>query len=340
MAKPKQNDSFFNKLFRCTFIGESYLIFLLLVTFGVSFAAEGNWAAELFIHFQVQYILFLCLFGIITLFFAFNWRMAILAFGAAAYAGYLIMPQINYNKEEHAAISVYDKPLRIVQYNMRNRPDSFQPVLEWISETGLKDYDILVIQEAPSQIIKGADYMTSIYPYHIDKTSDGNFGTLVLSRHELKNLETIPLTQGFANYILRFDINKDGFKEDVRVYTLHTAPPITAELAKSRNQQLAAAAQIIQVDESPLKVLVGDLNITPYSPYFKKLLDKSGLQYLHQSKIVAPEGTWPSYTMLPFLQIPIDHILVSEGLIVDLERLPETYGSDHHPLVSSIIKKR
>ena len=340
MAKPRNDDNFFNKLFRCTFLGESYLIFFILIMYGISFAAAGNWVAELFSHFQVQYIIFLTLFGVITLMFAFNWRMAILAFGAASYSGYTIMPQINFNKEEHATISVYDRPLKIVQFNLQNSGRDQRGVTEWVSSTGLKDYDVLVLQEASPKMQDLIEYVKGVYPYSIDKTNEGNFGTLVLSRLELRNIETLQTGSAWPNYILRFDVTKEGMGQDIRVFSLHTPPPVSSAVAKARNGQLATVASYINQDDSALKVLIGDLNLTPYSPYFKKLLDDSGLNYMQQSSIVVPEGTWPSFTFAPFLQIPIDHVLVSNGLIVDLERLSETSGSDHHPVVASIIKKR
>jgi endonuclease/exonuclease/phosphatase (EEP) superfamily protein YafD len=76
-------------------------------------------------------------------------------------------------------------------------------------------------------------------------------------------------------------------------------------------------------------VVLGDLNITAFSPHFQSLLAQSGLRSAVPGMQWLP--TWP--TFLPIAGIQIDHALVSPGITVrGVERGPRV-GSDHWPLV-------
>ena len=97
-----------------------------------------------------------------------------------------------------------------------------------------------------------------------------------------------------------------------------------------RNRQLDELARLVVSREWVL--VIGDLNVTPFSPYFRRLLDRSGLVDARQ-----PQGihvTWPAYP-IP-LWIPIDHGLASPGLpVTDVRRGPDV-GADHYPLEITI----
>ena len=76
-------------------------------------------------------------------------------------------------------------------------------------------------------------------------------------------------------------------------------------------------------------VLLGDLNITPWSPYFKDFIQVTGLQESRKGLGLYP--TWP--TWLPPLRIPIDHSLISIGITVQAFSLGHDIGSDHFPVI-------
>ena len=81
-------------------------------------------------------------------------------------------------------------------------------------------------------------------------------------------------------------------------------------------------------EEDPVIVL-GDLNATPWSPVFKKLLGETRLVDARRGFGLRP--TWPS--TFPPLWIPIDHCLVSPGIEIRDFRVGPACGSDHHALV-------
>jgi endonuclease/exonuclease/phosphatase (EEP) superfamily protein YafD len=79
-------------------------------------------------------------------------------------------------------------------------------------------------------------------------------------------------------------------------------------------------------------ILMGDWNLTPWSPVFREVLEIGGLHY--QNFGLLPVSTWPSFNFLSVLKIPIDHVLFKGGLRpVSFARGPSN-GSDHHSLIA------
>jgi endonuclease/exonuclease/phosphatase family metal-dependent hydrolase len=79
-------------------------------------------------------------------------------------------------------------------------------------------------------------------------------------------------------------------------------------------------------------VLLGDLNLTPYSPPFDRLLGDSGLRDVMQGQGWQPTwraGFWP-------LALRIDHVLVSSDLCVEDATVGPTVGSDHRPVLARL----
>jgi endonuclease/exonuclease/phosphatase (EEP) superfamily protein YafD len=81
-------------------------------------------------------------------------------------------------------------------------------------------------------------------------------------------------------------------------------------------------------------VVMGDLNASLWSPTYREMLRRSGLQD-------ARRGFGPLHTQSRFgfhflLGIPIDHCLVSDRIEVRLLRTGPALGSDHLALIVDI----
>jgi hypothetical protein len=70
-------------------------------------------------------------------------------------------------------------------------------------------------------------------------------------------------------------------------------------------------------------ILLGDLNVTPWSPHFRQLLQQTGLP-----------------AQVPPLRIPLDHCLVSPAFQVIERRVGPRLGSDHLPLIVTLATGR
>ena len=74
-------------------------------------------------------------------------------------------------------------------------------------------------------------------------------------------------------------------------------------------------------------VLLGDLNCTPFFPWFGRLLREGGLK--DSGEGFGLPATWRSNG----IGLPIDHLLVSPSWQVLERRVhPDRMGSDHHPV--------
>jgi endonuclease/exonuclease/phosphatase (EEP) superfamily protein YafD len=98
-------------------------------------------------------------------------------------------------------------------------------------------------------------------------------------------------------------------------------------MSRTRDRQLRAIGEHLR-GLPGTKLLVGDLNATPWSAPFRALLRGTGMRDARRGRGVHP--TWPAGDAL--LRIPIDHVLVSPDVRVDAVRVGAPIGSDHLPL--------
>ena len=94
-----------------------------------------------------------------------------------------------------------------------------------------------------------------------------------------------------------------------------------------RNDQLNEITKFTSKITTPI-FLLGDLNLTPWSPYFGRFLKETKLHNSARGRGLQP--TWPTY-FYP-LRIPIDHCLYSPEISVIKRQVCSDIGSDHLPL--------
>lgn len=111
----------------------------------------------------------------------------------------------------------------------------------------------------------------------------------------------------------------------------HPHVPIRKTVFKLRNQQLAELGDYVAQIKTPV-VVVGDLNITMWSPYYQRFVRQTGLRNARYGFGILP--TWP--TIIPLLYIPIDHFMVSPEIQVVNLRTGDRVGSDHLPLITDL----
>jgi endonuclease/exonuclease/phosphatase (EEP) superfamily protein YafD len=119
----------------------------------------------------------------------------------------------------------------------------------------------------------------------------------------------------------------------LRLFGVHASWPVVPRSGARRNQQLMLLARHAQrVTTMPLLV-VGDLNVSPFSPWFARLLADGGLRSATEGFGWQP--TWPVF--LPPAGIQIDHALVNAAVTVRAFRRGPFIGSDHWPIVVDLV---
>ena len=193
--------------------------------------------------------------------------------------------------------------------------------------------DAIVLQELTDKWWAGVSELRHEFPHHYAIPRKGGSGIGILSRYPLEHAELLGFDDSLQpGIVARLDVEGTP----LTVLAIHPPTPLRAAKLAFRNKQLVESAARMRETEGA-KVLIGDLNTSPWSPYFLDLVRESGLRDARAGSGVWP--TWPA-PLPPFMKIPIDHCLVGEGVRVDRIRAGEWLGSDHLPLVVDVAIAR
>ena len=128
--------------------------------------------------------------------------------------------------------------------------------------------------------------------------------------------------------------------ETVTILATHPLPPRRPSAWRLRNEQLEAIAAARDEFGDRL-IIVGDFNASPFSPclrHFVSTMRRSGLALRYASKGHGIKPTWPTFNRLMFT--PLDHIFVTDNLVVTEFRTGPHIGSDHLPIQATITLGR
>jgi len=189
-----------------------------------------------------------------------------------------------------------------------------------------QDADIVVLQEKSDIWDAHLGPLAAGYPHAVPDDPASSVDVMVFSRHPV--LDVAPLSPG-SRFVSGMAITLDVDGRQLLVVAVHTISPFSAGHAAARNRQLAGIAVLAMARADLPVIVVGDLNVTPYSPEFD-VLGSAGLSGRAGSG--TPLATWPVW--LPVLGLPIDHVLGNARVAIDrVERGPDI-GSDHYPVTA------
>jgi len=151
----------------------------------------------------------------------------------------------------------------------------------------------------------------------------------VASRAPLAGLRAVPLAESGAMALVFAFETPQG---PLTIIGAHASWPLGGAIAASRNRELTQLAELARGSPGPVVVL-GDLNVTAYSPVFAELLARSGLRDCSAGQGL--HATWPA--PFPPFSIQIDHYLADPGIGVRRLRSGPWVGSDHFPLEVELV---
>lgn len=225
--------------------------------------------------------------------------------------------------------------LRILSSNVYARNRNYEKVLSLVKD---EKPDIAVFQEVDTRWAPQLQALSSTFPFTFQAPDD----LVIYSRFPLNQ----PALFGSSikpSIAANLTINH----QDITLVVTHPSPP-TPDLFESRNQQLLEVEHYIQQQKSPV-ILVGDLNITMWSPYYRKLIQGTGLENARKGFSILP--TWPAPSpyantffkrtaLISLLKIPIDHCLLSPSIKVTKIHTGHSVDSDHMPLITDLLISR
>ena len=210
---------------------------------------------------------------------------------------------------------------RIISINVLFNNLQRERVLQLIQQ---ESPDIVLLVEVDPSWQPTLSELASQFPHALAEPRAGSFGIALFSKLPLEDLQVVETgSTGSPSIHATVEIGKTN----VRIVGTHFMPPMSSERFQLRNEQLLATAQALAQKPRPCLVL-GDMNITPWSPHFRDLLEIGNL-----CNSQAGFGIQPSWLGA----IPIDHLLHSEDIAVLNRRIGPQVGSDHRPLIVDFV---
>lgn len=286
------------------------------------FAGRFWWGFELFTHFRVQYTLTLGGFTLILLALR-QWRWPALFGVCALFNAALVAPAFREDGPTAPATAESQPTLRALLANVNAENRDSERLQRLIAES---DPDLILLLEATPWLLDRLRNLGERYPHRAAEPRDDLFGIALFSRHPLAHSQIVRFGDADSPPAIVATITV-GERPFILIGA-HPWPPVSAELAEGRNEQLRALANRVRQSQRPLLVL-GDLNLSPWSPWFSRLLADSGLRDSRRGRGIQPSwpaGWWP-------LWIPIDHALFSEDIRIRQREIGPAIGSDHYPVI-------
>jgi hypothetical protein len=116
------------------------------------------------------------------------------------------------------------------------------------------------------------------------------------------------------------------------ILDVHALPPIGKLMAGHRNRHLQSIRNWFEEQSGPA-VLLGDLNLTMFSPEYRRFTQGMDLRNARQG--FGPQGTWP--TWVPFARLPLDQCLLRGDIGVTSFATGPDIGSDHLPIIIDLF---
>jgi endonuclease/exonuclease/phosphatase (EEP) superfamily protein YafD len=294
----------------------------------VGYTGSWYWLAELFSHFFIQYWA-ACLLAGAVLLWAGDKRWSAASAALFCLLSFAVVPY--YFRTDALAASPANTPLKLFQFNAAQNPAR---VFDWLEQNS-SQIDVVVLLEASPAFQSGIDQLRTRFPYTLTQLQDGPFGIALLSKYPLAGAEVLDLAgEKFPALAARITI--PGWAAPLQIYAVHPPPPLGGELAGIRNQYMEELAARISTGKSAPTIVVGDINSTPWSPWFRDFMRATKLRDSQdESGLLA---TWPAATAQysSLFGIPIDACLHSGNVQAAARSRGPYLDSDHLPVITEL----
>jgi endonuclease/exonuclease/phosphatase (EEP) superfamily protein YafD len=294
---------------------------VLTVIFSLLTALDlRSYLFELFSHFRLQYfVVSILLFLTFALLHRYAYAAALLL--TVLLNGYFI---VGWYMPVNSDAGGSEK-LTLMHANVLASNDQYQRLIDLIAS---EDPDVIFLQEITDQWVAGLAPLQENYPFSYPQARMGNFGIAVYSKipfDSVGHVDSPPLNH--PTIVTTVTVGR----EKLTLISSHPTIPLGKSLYSARNQQLDSLLDLVPAADKPT-VLLGDLNATVWDTQLRKLMKSAGLASARRGFGILP--TWP--TLMPFVMIPIDHVLVSESIAVTNMKTGKSVGSDHLPLIVTL----
>ena len=222
-------------------------------------------------------------------------------------------------------------PLKVFSYNVLWKNKDREDYQRAIALVELEQPDIAIFQEVQSHWHEQLKALKSSYPYHIFAQE---LEIEVYSKLPLLNSE-IELYGTYRGLVIT-DLQIGA--SAIKFIATHAYPQLFfgREGWLIRNEHLEVGIGEYVRDLSQPAIVLGDLNVSLWSPFYHSMMETSGLRNARQGLGVLPTHSIVA-PQFAALSAPIDHCLVTEEIQVKDFRLAEAIGSDHLPIIADLL---
>jgi len=216
---------------------------------------------------------------------------------------------------------------RLLSMNVLKNNPRHDRVINYIIES---NPDFIVLQETDTHWINTLDEaLSTSWPYRKSVPRSDNFGIAMYSKVPWMSCEVVEYSAKLPTPSLSaFFQLPNG--DELRLITTHSLPPMNHSLWQSRNTLFKNLAIDVQASGNTRTIVAGDLNCSPWSYWFCRLLLESGLRNSADGQGL--NITWMPIP-IPVLGLPIDHVLVGPKIRVSQRTVGPYAGSDHRPVI-------
>ena len=287
-----------------------------------SYAARLGWPWELLTHFRLQYALGFVLLAVVALAVR-RWRLGaacvLLACGQA-------WPVWEVGTRQTLKPGGRP-PVRLATANVWLGNRTPQAVAAYLRRV---DPDVIVLTEV-GRFRELLERELADWPQVVFEAHPTPYDIMLLSKQPLHDVVTDRVGD-WGTPVIEAVIGTSGGR--LRVVAAHPANPVRPASMRQRDRQIADLARRAAASAEPVVVL-GDMNVTRYSPVLRDALAAGRLREARPPGTVA--ASWPRQ-LPPGLRLPIDHILVGRGVRVHSLTVGPDVGADHFPLVAEVSR--
>lgn len=312
---PSVNKPFFrNSLWQLTFVCSIGLITASVLTL----IAEHWWLADLCANLRMQGVIGLLLTSVLLACFR-NWKLVGLQLCLIGLHCSWLAAGWPQNGHSTAA-----PVLTVVTANVYGRNRRHNDIEKEILANAP---DVVAIVELSYTLQESlsTDFHTT-YSYSVKQPQDhGNFGIGLYSKFPLESPRIVYFNDDAIPSAMA-TVAVNGRR--IHVLAIHTLPPVGGAAFRHRNQQLELVGNYVKEhrknDPDVPVVVMGDLNLTPWSPLFRNFQQESTLQAAR----VAWTPTWYRFSIFPF-GLVLDHVFSTDDLRCIGYDVGRDVGSDH-----------
>jgi len=295
------------------------------------------WPVELLTHFRVQYFISSLIVSsvLVILWRTHHLKSKVLILAALLLVGLNGIEVIPwYLPHPQQVVGKAAKPIRILSFNLNIQNNSDNEVIKLVRKN---HPDVALFIEVDQDAVENLKAgLKDTLPYSF--RSPGG-GLALLSRFSIQQAKGDNFNgKGCHNLLATIEVDK----EPIQLIGTHPLVPVKRQTFHSRNRQLAALSDYIRGVNQPL-ILVGDFNLTPWSPYYRRFINKTSLHNTRLGFGILP--SWPRPAthvhfpswLIPLVNISIDHCLVSKHFSVARIYTGGNANSDHASLVADLV---